>query len=354
MYKQLIRPLLFRCDPERIHEFTLRLLSWELNWRPNRAVMRSLFHTAKDDMPIELLGCTFRGRVGMAAGFDKHALLCDRLSGLGFAFMEMGTVTPEPQPGNPKPRLFRLPADKAVINRMGFNSKGVAYATRAMQRKGLDKRRMIPVAGNIGKNSATPNEAAYRDYETGLRALYPYVDFFVVNVSCPNVKDLCALQGEKTLAPIIDALVAARAKEAVRKPILLKLGPDASAEELQYSVRIALEREIDGFVVSNTTTQRNGLNTPQERIETIGRGGLSGRPLHAAALRAVRTVREAAGRGVPIIGVGGIFSPEDALAMLQAGASLIEVYTGMIYEGPGLVRRINRYLKQHQEEIPQW
>lgn len=354
MYKQLIRPLLFRCDPERIHEFTLRMLSWGVNWRLNRAMVRGLFHSKKDEMPTELLGCTFRGRVGMAAGFDKHALLCDRLAALGFAFMEMGTVTPEPQAGNPKPRLFRLPADRAVINRMGFNSKGLEHATRAMRRKGLAQHRAIPVVGNIGKNSATPNEEAYRDYVAGMRGLYPYVDFFVVNVSCPNVKDLRALQEEKTLAPIIEALVAERAQHTARKPILLKLGPEATAEELRYTVKTALESGIDGFVVSNTTTQRTGLNTPSERLETIGKGGLSGRPLHNAALRTVGLVREAAGRGVPIIGVGGIFSPQDALEMLRAGASLVEVYTGMIYEGPSLVRHINHYLKQHQEEIPEW
>lgn len=354
MYRELLRPLLFRCDPERIHEFSLKILCAWLAWKPLRSWVKSFFYTKKDDSPCNFLGLTFRGRVGMAAGFDKHALLCDRLAALGFAFTEVGTVTPEPQAGNPKPRLFRLPDDKAIINRMGFNSKGLGHVARAMQRKKLEHRRMIPVVGNIGKNSTTSNEKAYLDYEAGLQALYPYVDLFVVNVSCPNVKDLCALQGEETLTPIIDALVNARAQYHQRKPILLKLGPDSTPEQLQYTVTTALERGIDGFVVSNTTTQRSGLNTPAARIQEIGRGGLSGRPLHEAALRAVRSVREAAGTGVPIIGVGGIFSPEQALAMLQAGASLIEVYTGMIYQGPRLIRRINHYLKLHQEEIPEW
>lgn len=351
MYKQLLRPLAFRIDGETVHHTMMWWASRLLRCPLTRALLRAIYGRRKKEVERSFMGLHFRGLVGFAAGFDKGGELADRLETMGYAFMEVGTVTPKAQPGNPKKRVFRLIKDEALINRMGFNSEGLDVVTARIKRR---KKRNIPIAGNLGKNTATPNEAAVADYTLGLQQLYPYVDFFVVNVSCPNVKDLRALQREDTLAPIVEALVTARQKQSTYKPLLLKLGADPTEEELTYTVKVALEKGIDGFVVSNTTTHRDGLQTTDEQLATIGAGGLSGRPLHTRALSAVRCVRSAAGKGVPIIGVGGIFSGQDALAMLQAGASLVEVYTGVIYEGPALARKINKYLKKHEEEIPQW
>lgn len=351
MYKQLLRPLAFRIDGETVHHTMMWWASRLLRCPLTRALLRAIYGRRKKEVERSFMGLHFRGLVGFAAGFDKGGELADRLETMGYAFMEVGTVTPKAQPGNPKKRVFRLIKDEALINRMGFNSEGLDVVTARIKRR---KKRNIPIAGNLGKNTATPNEAAVADYTFGLQQLYPYVDFFVVNVSCPNVKDLRALQREDTLAPIVEALVTARQKQSTYKPLLLKLGADPTEEELTYTVKVALEKGIDGFVVSNTTTHRDGLQTTDKQLATIGAGGLSGRPLHTRALSAVRCVRSAAGKGVPIIGVGGIFSGQDALAMLQAGASLVEVYTGVIYEGPALARKINKYLKKHEEEIPQW
>lgn len=351
MYKQLFRPLAFRIDGETVHHTMMWWASRLLRCPLTRALLRAVYGRRKKEVGRSFMGLHFRGLVGFAAGFDKGGELADRLEAMGYAFMEVGTVTPKAQPGNPKKRVFRLIKDEALINRMGFNSEGLDVVTARLKQR---KKRNIPIAGNLGKNTATPNEAAVADYTLGLQQLYPYVDFFVVNVSCPNVKDLRALQREDTLAPIVEALVTARQKQSTYKPLLLKLGADPTPEELSYTVKVALEKGIDGFVVSNTTTHRDGLQTTDEQLAAIGAGGLSGRPLHARALSAVRCVREAAGKGVPIVGVGGIFSGQDALAMLQAGASLVEVYTGVIYEGPVLARKINKYLKQHEDEIPQW
>ncbi len=351
MYKQIFRPLAFRIDGENIHHSMIWWASRLLRCPLTRALLRAIYGRRKKEVERSFMGLHFRGLVGFAAGFDKGGELADRLETMGYAFMEVGTVTPLPQPGNPKKRIFRLIKDEALINRMGFNSEGLKVVINRLKQR---KKRVIPIAGNLGKNTATTNENAAADYTKGLEELYPYVDFFVVNVSCPNVKDLRALQREDTLAPIVEALVEARQKQSTYKPILLKLGADPTEEELTYTVKVALEKGIDGFVVSNTTTHRDGLQTTDEQLAAIGAGGLSGRPLHNRALRAVHCVRSAAGKGVPIIGVGGIFSGQDALAMLQAGASLVEVYTGVIYEGPVLARKINKYLKQHEDEIPQW
>jgi len=351
MYKQLLRPLAFRIDGEAIHHTMIWWASRLLRCPITRGLLQGIYGRGKNEVERNLMGLHFRGLVGFAAGFDKGGELADRLETMGYSFMEVGTVTPLPQPGNPKKRIFRLIKDEALINRMGFNSEGLDVVTARLKRR---KKRHIPIAGNISKNTATPNEAAAADYTLGLQQLYPYVDFFVVNVSCPNVKDLRALQREDTLAPIVEALVEARQKQSTYKPLLLKLGADPTEEELTYTVKVALEKGIDGFVVSNTTTDRTALCTTPDELSAIGAGGLSGRPLHNRALRAVRCVRATTGKSVPIIGVGGIFSGQDALAMLQAGASLVEVYTGVIYEGPVLARKINKYLKQHEDEIPQW
>lgn len=351
MYKQILRPLAFCLDGERVHHIMMWWASRLLRCSVIRALFRSLYGRRKGEVERDVMGLHFHGLVGFAAGFDKGGELADRLEAVGYAFMEVGTITPLPQPGNPKKRIFRLVKDRALINRMGFNSEGIEVVTERLKRR---KQRAIPISGNLGKNTATPNEHAAKDYTLGLEKIYDYADFFVVNVSCPNVKDLRALQEENTLSPIIEALVAVRARQADYKPILLKLGADPTEEELIYTVKTALRQGIDGFVVSNTTTRREGLQTTPEELATIGAGGLSGKPLHERALQAVRCVRKAAGAGIPIIGVGGIFSGADALAMLQAGASLIEVYTGVIYEGPALARKINKYLRQHMQEIPEW
>jgi dihydroorotate dehydrogenase len=341
MYR-LLRPILFIFSPEQIHRIVLLLL-WLMRYVPwGRAGARSLFCYRHKSLERTLWGLTFPNPVGLAAGFDKNAEHVDELACLGFGFVEVGSVTPLPQSGNPRPRLFRLPADSAIVNRMGFNNHGMARVASNLQRR---RKSRVVVGANIGKNTATDNDRAPFDYEQCLAALYPHADYFVVNVSCPNVASLCQLQSGENLTAIAHRLTAYRATQAERKPILLKLSPDLSYAQLDEALAVVEAEGLDGVVATNTTTSRDQLRTPALRVESVGRGGLSGAPLTQRALEVVRYISRQTQGHLPIIGVGGIMTEQDALNMLAAGASLVQVYTGFIYGGPGVASRIAKSLK---------
>ena len=338
MYKVLFRPLFFLIDPERIHHFTVFMVRLA-NRIPGMALLlKKCFTYRHPVLTTQVAGLKFPGKVGMAAGFDKNADFYNDFSVFGFSFIEIGTVTPLAQPGNPKPRLFRLPADQALINRMGFNNKGLMHAVSQLQ---SPPRRVI-IGGNIGKNTATPNERAKDDYLKCFEALYDVVDYFVVNVSCPNIKDLDKLQDTESLGEILQTIMTARAGKAKKKPVFLKISPDLSLAHIDEILDIYRKTGLDGIVATNTTTSREGLNTSGDEISAIGSGGLSGKPLKERSLEVVRYICKQSGSAIPVIASGGILSPADALDMIHAGASLVQVYTGFIYEGPFIVKRIDK------------
>jgi dihydroorotate dehydrogenase len=286
----------------------------------------------------ELFGLTFDNPVGLAAGFDKNAAMYNDLAYCGFGFIEIGTVTPVGQPGNPKPRLFRLKKDSAIINRMGFNNDGVDLAV-----KNLKKRRTnVLIGGNIGKNKVTPNDKANDDYIKCFNVLFDYVDYFVVNVSSPNTPNLRELQDKEPLTALLQTLQDENAKKTQRKPVLLKIAPDLTDEQLDDIIDIVKEVNLDGLIATNTTVSRHGLKTSAEEIEKIGAGGLSGKPLVDRSTEVIRYLAEKSNKSFPIIGVGGIHTADDAIAKLEAGADLVQLYTGFIYEGPMLIKRINQ------------
>ncbi len=335
MYSSIIRPLLFSFGPERIHGLTVGMLRAVKHIPGAKFLAGCLFGIRHPALEREVLGMKFPNPVGVAAGFDKNAEIYDMLSALGFGYVEVGAITPKPQGGNPRPRLFRLPKDGAIVNRMGFNNKGMDNAI-AHLRKGS----RTPIGANIGKNTATPNDTAPADYLKLFRSLYEYVDYFVVNVSCPNVKNIGQLQSKENILSILEPFFDFRRGQNHYRPVLVKISPDLSFEQIDDIIDVLVDTPLDGIVATNTTTSREGLNTPAEQIEKIGAGGLSGRPLKKRALEIVRYVHEKTEGRYPIIGVGGIMNEQDALDMLHAGADLIQIYTGMIYEGPSLVRRI--------------
>ena len=273
--------------------------------------------------------------VGLAAGFDKDAKAIDALSCLGFGFIEIGTVTPKDQQGNDKPRLFRLPKDKALINRMGFNNLGLEAAVKRLRKR----RSRTIIGGNIGKNKITPNEEAHLDYEKCLDGLYDHVDYFVVNISSPNTPGLRELQEKEPLKHLLSSLMNKISNKDVKKPLLLKIAPDLGDEQIRDIIEIILELGVDGIVATNTTLDRSALTTD---TEAIGNGGLSGAPLNERSNEVISYLRKGLGPEYPIMGVGGIMSPEDAINKLKAGANAIQVYTGFIYGGPSFVRKINR------------
>ena len=341
MYK-FFRPLLFRLQPETIHHLTVRTLRI-LHFVPfARAILRAVYVRRSPVLEREVLGLKFPNPVGMAAGFDKDAEVYDMLGALGFGFVEIGTVTPKPQNGTPKPRCFRLPADQALINRMGFNNRGVQNAVRNLRHR---KPGLI-VGGNIGKNTLTPNEQAPCDYLKAFRALYDYVDYFVVNISCPNVACLTALQSKASTVAILEPLKEFRQGQSDYRPILLKISPDLTFEQVDQMIEVVEECKIDGIVATNTTTSREGLKSDPTRVMEIGKGGLSGGPLTRRSCEMVRYIHEKTEGRLPIIGVGGVMSVGDAEAMLEAGASLVQVYSGLIYEGPGFMKRICKRLME--------
>ncbi len=333
MYKLLIRPILFCFDPEQVHHFTFSLIRF-LNKIPGVGnLFQTLYHVKNPKLEREVFGLQFKNPVGLAAGFDKDAKLYQELSNFGFGFIEIGTLTPKPQEGNPKKRLFRLKEDAAIINRMGFNNGGVLDAVER-----LKKNNDVLIGGNIGKNKNTPNEEAVSDYKICFEALFPYVDYFVVNVSSPNTPNLRALQDKEPLTQLLQALQDLNVQKPKPKPILLKIAPDLTNEQLLDIIEIVNETKIAGVIATNTTLSREGLQSVN-KAET---GGLSGKPLTNRSTEVIRFLSEKSNKSFPIIGVGGIHSADDAIEKLNAGASLVQLYTGFIYEGPGLIKEINK------------
>ena len=347
MYKTFIRPLLFRMNPERAHAFTFSCLK-ALQKIPFGLALASLFFRKKDPrLEREVFGIKFPSPVGVAAGLDKDAEVPDALGALGFSFVEIGTVTPEPQPGNPSPRLFRLPEDKALINRMGFNIQGAKAAAGRLAKR----RTRVIVGGNIGKNKVTPNAQATSDYLKCYDALYPYVDYFAVNVSSPNTPGLRELQDKEPLEALLTALQKKNASMPAAKPVLLKIAPDLTDDQLDDIIEIVGNTGIAGVIATNTTVSREMiLSTRADKVEAMGAGGLSGMPLSERSTEVIRYLHERSGGRFPIIGVGGIMSPDDALEKLDAGASLVQVYTGFIYEGPAFVKSINKAILKASKE----
>ena len=348
MYKTFIRPLLFRMNPERAHAFTFSCLK-TLQKMPFGLALASLFFRKKDPrLEREVFGIKFPSPVGVAAGLDKDAEVPDALGALGFSFVEIGTVTPEPQPGNPSPRLFRLPEDKALINRMGFNNQGAKAAAGRLAKR----RTRVIVGGNIGKNKVTPNAQATSDYLKCYDALYPYVDYFAVNVSSPNTPGLRELQDKEPLEALLTALQKKNASMPAAKPVLLKIAPDLTDDQLDDIIEIVGNTGIAGVIATNTTVSREMiLSTRADNVEALGAGGVSGMPLSERSTEVIRYLHERSGGRFPIIGVGGIMSPDDALEKLDAGASLVQVYTGFIYEGPAFVKSINKAILKASKEV---
>lgn len=341
MYKFLIRPLLFLLDPEKAHHLAFSLIRICARLGFSR-LFRKFFLLEDKRLERQVFGITFKNPVGLAAGFDKDALLFNELSDFGFGFVEIGTLTPKGQPGNPGKRLFRLKADEALINRMGFNNQGVLEAVEH-----LKKKHRVILGGNIGKNKDTPNDEAGTDYLLCFDVLFPHVDYFAVNVSSPNTPGLRELQEKGPLTSLLRALNKENAKLAAEqgvteKPILLKIAPDLNESQLLEILDIVRDTGVDGIIATNTTLSRTGLRSEASLKEE--KGGLSGKPLAERSTEVIRFLSEKSQKQVPIIGVGGIHSPEDALEKLRAGACLIQLYTGFIYEGPGLVKNINQAL----------
>jgi dihydroorotate dehydrogenase len=364
MYKKIIRPILFRFNAERAHALT----AWALRLAGRvplvRGAIRRMFTLTDPRLEREVLGMRFPNPVGLAAGFDKDAGLWRELSMLGFGFVEIGTVTPLPQPGNPRPRLFRLPKDRALINRMGFNNHGMEHVADNLRGRPRGGQAPIshngegpssPIVGvNIGKNSLTPADEAPTDYLRLFRRLYELGDYFVVNVSCPNVSGLTSMQTERSLLDIVEPMLEFRRGQNEYKPILVKISPDLSFEQIDEVLRVVTGTLVDGVVATNTTAQRSGpsvdggLHISRKRLDAIGRGGLSGAPLTRRAIEVIRYVHQKTNGAYPIIGTGGVMTVDDALAMLDAGADLVQIYTGMIYNGPAFVRKICKALLRRE------
>ncbi|MCC6460982.1 MAG: quinone-dependent dihydroorotate dehydrogenase [Saprospiraceae bacterium] len=349
MYR-LAKPFLFLLSPETAHRVTVFFLDLAAQIPPLRALLRRWYCLSDKSLERQLLGLHFPNPVGLAAGFDKDGKHIEGLACLGFGFIELGTVTPLPQDGNPQPRLFRLPADQALINRMGFNNEGLDALAGRLQR--LRAKKMpgnILVGGNIGKNKLTPNEEAESDYLRCFEALFPYVDYFVVNVSSPNTPGLRALQEKEPLTRLLLRLQEKNRAQAQPKPLLLKIAPDLSDSQLDDIAAIVADTGLSGLIATNTTIAREGLATPAAAVEAIGAGGLSGAPVRARATQVIRHLRQKLGPEPVIIGVGGIDSAEAALEKLAAGANLVQVYSGLVYEGPGLVRSILGAMRDQAE-----
>jgi len=345
MYKRL-RKYLFKIGPEAMHGLIVRLLKLSRFIPFFKSIMRLFFCYHDKSLEREVLGIKFKNPAGLAAGFDKNGEIVNELACFGFGFIEVGSVTPLPQPGNPQPRIFRLPVDFGMINRMGMNNSGAKAVAHNLRRYRWMRR--VPVGGNISKNTNTFNIHSPADYERCFALIYDQVNYFAVNVSCPNVNNLTQLQDKDILEQIIDRLINVRHYHDDYKPILLKLSPDLDYAQIDDIIDLARSKGIDGIIAVNTTVTREGLKTAAEEVEAIGKGGLSGAPLTRLALDKVRYIHEKTEGELPIIGVGGIMTPEDAVNMLNAGASLIQVNTGFIYNGPAFVRQILKRLKNNQ------
>ncbi len=343
MYKYIFRPILFLLSAETAHRLTFQLLNILFQIPLATNIVKWLFYFESPTLEKNLLGLKFKNPVGLAAGFDKNAELIDAFASFGFGFVEIGTVTPKPQEGNPKPRLFRLLEDEAIINRMGFNNEGVEKIVERLKRRTSQ----VIVGGNIGKNKTTPNEQATQDYEIAFEALHDWVDYFVVNVSSPNTPNLRELQDKEPLKNLLKTLKEKNQQKAQPKPILLKIAPDLNENQLSDIVEIVKETGIEGIVATNTTINRANLLTQQAKIEAIGAGGLSGKPLKNRSTEVVQFLRSKLGNSFVIIGVGGIFTAQDAIEKLEAGADLVQVYTGFVYEGANMVKEIKHGIKKH-------
>lgn len=338
MYKRIVLPILFRFDAEAIHHFATSALKITLAIPGMRWLARRLYVVDDPRLRRTVFGIDFPNPVGIAAGFDKNAELVTELDCLGFGFVEIGTVTPRPQPGNPKPRLFRLKADGGLINRMGFNNKGAGPAAGRLRSLG----QQVIVGGNIGKNKDTPNDEALNDYRLCFEELFDTVDYFVVNVSSPNTPGLRDLQEREPLTRLLMALQQDNLAKQKSKPILLKIAPDLTDSQLDDIVAIVAETHIAGVIATNTTISRADLKTDAQMVSDMGAGGVSGLPVRNRSTEVIRYLHQKSGGAFPIIGVGGIFTADDAREKLEAGASLVQVYTGFIYEGPGMAKRICR------------
>ncbi len=338
MYKSVIRPFFFLFDPEKIHHFTFSLIKILSKIPGIPFIFRSLFTISDKKLERQLFGLTFKNPVGLAAGFDKNAVLYNELANFGFGFIEIGTVTPKAQAGNPKKRIFRLKADNGLINRMGFNNNGIEAAIEKLKQN----KRHVLIGGNIGKNTTTMPADYTKDYVACFEALHPYVDYFVLNVSCPNVGSHAKLTDKDYLIELITTIQKANAAHTNQKPVLLKIAPDLNPVQLDEIIEIVAETKIDGIIASNTSTIREGLKASSQQLESIGNGGLSGKPIKDRSTAVIKYLADKSNKAFPIIGVGGIHTAEDALEKLEAGADLVQIYTGFIYEGPSLAKKINK------------
>ncbi|MEN6619839.1 MAG: quinone-dependent dihydroorotate dehydrogenase [Rikenellaceae bacterium] len=339
---RLIKPIIFAFSPETSHRIVQNLLIF-LRYIPfSGAILRLFYYYKRENLEREVLGLRFENPVGLAAGFDKNGEIYNDLANFGFSFIEIGSLTPNEQSGNPKPRCFRLVEDNAIINRMGINNRGVKYAVQSIKKR---KPKVI-IGGNISKSTSCPNDQAPMDYERSFAQLYDFVDYFTINISCPNVKGLSKLQDITALSEIIDKLTTLRKYYDDYRPILLKISPDITYEQLDEIIELILVSGLDGIVATNTTIKRENLKTNQERVDSIGDGGLSGAPLFERSLEIIKYIYKKTGGQLPIIGVGGITTPAQAKEMLDAGASLIQIYTGFIYNGPGFVKSILKHISK--------
>ncbi len=330
-------------QPEKAHYFATDCLTIITRIPGIPALMRGMFEVKDKRLEKKLFGLTFKNPVGLAAGFDKDARWYNELAHLGFGFIEIGTLTPKAQVGNAKPRLFRITEDHGLINRMGFNNLGAEDAIKRLKNRKTD----IVIGGNIGKNTATSNDDALADYVFNFNTLHDYVDYFVVNVSCPNVKDLTKLQDTPFLLNLLGKLKAINSTKNKPKPILLKIAPDLNNSQLDEVIEIVTQTKIDGIIAANTTTSRDNLKTDTKTIKAIANGGLSGKPVNKRSTEVIKYLADKSNKAFPIIGVGGIHTAEDAIDKLDAGADLVQIYTGFIYEGPGLIKAINKKIIEH-------
>jgi len=340
MYRYFVKPLLFLLPPEKAHHFSITILNVFLSFPFCKSILAKLFFVKDDSLRFAKKGLNFPNRIGLAAGFDKNGHFYKSFQYFGFGFFELGTVTPLAQTGNPKPRLFRLPKDVALINRMGFNNDGVDALVEKLKIRPVN----LIIGGNIGKNKNTTEEKAIEDYLICFRKLYNYVDYFAVNVSSPNTPGLRNLQDKEPLTKLLNALKKEGSTFSVNRPILLKIAPDLSKEAIIDIVGVVKETGIDGVIATNTTISRENLNTSSSEIEAIGAGGLSGKPLTEKSTEVIRQLRNLLGNSYLIMGVGGIHNAKDAIEKLAAGADVVQLYTGFIYEGPSLIKKINKSL----------
>jgi dihydroorotate dehydrogenase len=343
MYKLLIRPIFFLFDPEKVHYFTFSLIRFLSKIPLVSGFFRSMYQVNDKKLERTLFGLTFKNPVGLAAGFDKNAVLYNELSNFGFGFIEIGTVTPKGQVGNAKKRLFRLKDDQGIINRMGFNNKGLEVAIQQLK----ENQGTVIIGGNIGKNTQTLPKNYTADYLECFEGLHPYVDYFVLNVSCPNVGSHAKLNDKEYLVELISACQKLNQElslsgRAQSRPILLKIAPDLNNQQLDEIIELVAETKIDGVIASNTSTNRDNLKASKERLQEIGNGGVSGQPIKNQSTKVIQYLADNSNKSFPIIGVGGIHSEQDALEKIKAGADLVQIYTGFIYEGPSLVKRINK------------